>query len=175
LLQALHRLDREGIGVPWRLVIAGGKGGPEREVLERFAVEHQLADRVHILTYRDDVRDLLAAAEIFVMPSLWEGFPLAILESMLSGTPVIASDVCGIPEAIVSGEHGLLTPPGDVEALMAALRRLLTDPSLREQLAMGARARALREFTLESMVTAYEKIYYTSLLTRGRAGQEPHA
>jgi glycosyltransferase involved in cell wall biosynthesis len=175
LLQALQRLEREGLGVAWRLAIAGGKGGPERAALEIFIAEHQLADRVHILTYRDDVPNLQAAAEVFVMPSLWEGFPLAILEAMLSGTPVIASDVCGIPEAIVSGEHGLLTPPGDVEALATALRRLLTDPSLREQLAAGARARALREFTLEAMATAYERLYYTSLLPQGRARQEPHA
>ena len=95
------------------------------------------------------------------MPSLWEGFPLSILEAMLGGTPVIASDVCGIPEAIVSEEHGLLTPPGDVEALAAALRRSLTDPALRERLAAAAKGRALREFTIEAMTTAYESLFYT--------------
>jgi glycosyltransferase involved in cell wall biosynthesis len=117
LLQALHRLDAQGFELPWRLAIAGGPGGPEQSRLEAYAAEHGLSSRVHILTYRQDVPDLQAAADVFAMPSLWEGFPLAILEAMLAGTPVIASDVCGIPEAIDHEEHGLLVPPGDVDAL----------------------------------------------------------
>lgn len=163
LLKALQQLESQGLKVPWRLAIAGGGGGPARGGLEAFAAEHGLADRLHILTYRDDVPDLMAAADIFVMPSLWEGLPLSILEAMLGGTPVIASDICGIPEAIVSEEHGILTPPGDVEALSRALRRMLTEPALRERLARQARDRALREFTIEAMTSGYESLYHSFL------------
>lgn len=159
LLRALQRLASGGLTVPWRLAIAAGPGGPERPRLEAFASEHGMADRVHILEYRSDVPDLQAAADLFAMPSLWEGFPLAILEAMLAGTPVIASQVSGIPEAIVHEQHGLLTPPGDVAALAEGLRRLLTDRGLRERLARGARERARREFTVEGMTGAYERLY----------------
>ena len=114
-----------------------------------------MRDRVHILTYRNDIPDLQAAADVFVMPSLWEGFPLAILEAMLAGTPIVASDICGIPEAIDNGEQGLLVPPGDVEELAAALRLVLTDETLRKRLAEAAEARARREFTVQSMTEAY--------------------
>lgn len=159
LLQALHRLDAQGFELPWRLAIAGGPGGPEQSRLEAYAAEHGLSSRVHILTYRQDVPDLQAAADVFAMPSLWEGFPLAILEAMLAGTPVIASDVCGIPEAIDHEEHGLLVPPGDVDALAAGLLRLLTDRSLRERLAAAAGERADREFSIDAMTDAYEALY----------------
>ncbi len=163
LLRALARLESQGLRVPWRLAIVGGGGGPERPAIEAFIAEHGMADRVHVLTYRNDIPDLQAAADVFLMPSLWEGFPLAILEAMLAGTPVVASDVCGIPEAIVAGEHGLLVPPGDVDALAAALRSMLTDDVLREGLAAAASARAHREFTVQSMVDAYEQLYWRYL------------
>lgn len=159
LLRALQQLHAEGLKQPWRLAIAGGRGGPEKAKLEAFAAEHGLSDRLHILTYREDVPNLQAAADIFVMPSLWEGLPLAMLEAMLAGKPIIASDTSGIPEAIVSGVHGLLTPPGEVAPLADALRQLLTDGALRNRLAVNARERGLREFTIGAMADGYEALY----------------
>jgi len=159
LLRALHELTQQGLSVPWRLAIAGGRGGPERTNLEAFADAHGYADRVHILLQREDIPDLQAAADIFAMPSLWEGLPLALLEAMLAGSAIVASKTSGIPEAVTSEEHGILTPPGDVHALAGALRRVLEDSSLRRTLGDAAKARANAEFTVSTMTAAYERLY----------------
>jgi glycosyltransferase involved in cell wall biosynthesis len=162
LLRALQNLATEGLSPRWHLVIAGGWGGDERPKLEAFVMEHNLADRVHLLTYRNDVADLLAAADIFVMPSLWEGLPLAVLEAMQMGVCVVASETSGIPEAIVDEKHGLLVPPGDVTALARSLGRVIHDSELRNRLAKEGKARALREFTIDAMTTAYESLYHSA-------------
>ncbi len=159
LLQALQRLTKSGCAVPWRLAIAGWRTGDEPARLDAFIAEHALGDRVHLLGQRGDVPDWLAAADVFVMPSLWEGLPLAILEAMLAGKVIVASATSGIPEAIVSEEHGLLVPPGDADTLATALRRVLEEPALRARLASAARAHAEREFTIEAMTDRYEALY----------------
>lgn len=160
LLEALHRLDQEQLPVRWRLAIAGGRGGDERPVLERYAAEHGMSDRIHILTHRDDVPNLQAAADVFVMPSLWEGLPLAVLEAMLAGNPIIASRTSGIPEAVTHDVEGLLVPPGDVTALASALRTVLVDPDARARLGDAALRRAQRQFTIATMADAYERLYH---------------
>ena len=159
LLRALHELTVEGLDIPWRLIVAGGRGGPQLKPLEQFAHANGLAGRVHILTQRDDIPDLQAAAQIFVMPSLWEGLPMAMLEAMLAGNAIIASRTGGIPEAVVDGEHGLLIPPGDVPELKRALHRLLVDSTYRQRIAAAAQVRGHAEFTLRVMADAYERIY----------------
>jgi glycosyltransferase involved in cell wall biosynthesis len=159
LLRALARLDREGLAVPWRLAIAGGRGGPEREKLAAFAAEHGLAGRLSILAYRDDVPALQSAAEIFCMPSLWEGLPLAVLEAMFASSAIVASETSGIPEAITDGREGLLVPPGDDLALAVALRRFLESPEERRAFGDRARRRAEAEFSIARMTDAYERLY----------------
>lgn len=159
LLQALKRIATEGCAVPWRLAIAGWRTGDEPARLDAFIAEHGLGDRVRLLGQRGDVADWLAAADLFVMPSLWEGLPLAILEAMLAGKVIVASATSGIPEAIVHDQHGLLVPPGGVESLASALRLVMEDPALRTRLAEAARARAQREFTIEAMTDRYEALY----------------
>jgi len=168
LLRALQKLQEDGLSEPWRLAIAGGRGGEERSKLEAFIAEHGLSERVHILSYRNDIPDLLAAADLFVMPSLWEGLPLSIIEAMLMGVAVIASDTSGIPEAIVSEEHGLLVPPGDADRLAEALGRLLRDTELRKRLASGGRSRALAEFTIDAMADSYENLFHAACEGRRR-------
>jgi glycosyltransferase involved in cell wall biosynthesis len=154
LIRALAGLDP---ALPWRLAIAGQ--GQERPVLEQLIGVLGVADRVQILGFRDDMPDVLAATDICAMPSLWEGLPLALLEAMAAGKPIVASETSGIPEAMTSGQDGLLTPPGDVDALGAALDQLLRDPALRARLGTAAAARAAAEFSLDAMVTAYEALY----------------
>ena len=83
LLRALQQLRAAGDGTAWRVAIAGGRGGDQREALEAFAREHGFFDRLHLLTQREDIPNLLAAADIFTMPSLWEGLPLALLRRAL--------------------------------------------------------------------------------------------
>src|SRR6187397_487005 len=127
LLEALVLLRKAGLGASWRLIIAAGRGGPEHDYLLDYVRTHRLEDRVHIVLGRSDIADLQALADVFVMPSLWEGLPMALLEAMVAGTAIIASATAGIPEAIADRREGLLVPPGDLDALTAALRTLLAD------------------------------------------------
>lgn len=157
LIDALARLDRGGMVPAWRLIVAGA--GPEHQNLLDLVEGMGLGEKVFIPGQREDIPDLQAAADLFVMPSLWEGLPLAVLEAMLAGTPVIASRTSGIPEAIADGRDGLLVTPGNPEELATALERLLNSPEERLRLAEQGRARAEREFTIERMADDYERLY----------------
>jgi glycosyltransferase involved in cell wall biosynthesis len=168
LLRALQQIRSSGSTVPWRLVIAGGRGGEERGALEAYAQEQGFADRLNILTRREDIPDLQAMADIFVMPSLWEGLPMAMLEAMIAGNPVVASRISGIPEAITHGEEGLLTEPGDVDGLAAALRRLLEDDAYRLKLARAARQRGHAEFTVGIVGGKYEQLLQDAIASKRR-------
>jgi glycosyltransferase involved in cell wall biosynthesis len=159
LLEALVRLQRAGLMVPWRLIIAAGRSGDEHSYLTEYVRAHQLEDRVHIAIGRNDINDLQALADIFVMPSLWEGLPMALLEAMVAGNAIIASETAGIPEAIANGREGILVPPGDLAALAAGLRTLLTDRGRRRELGAAAFARAHRDFTVQVMADRYEAMY----------------
>jgi starch synthase (maltosyl-transferring) len=159
LLEALARLDAEGLQTPWKLIIAGGAGGDEHDALLRHIAANQLSDRVHIVLNRNDVADLLALADIFVMPSLWEGLPMAVLEAMVARKAIVASAIAGIPEAVVDGREGILVPPGEVAPLADALRVVLTDPQRRATLAAAAETRAHGEFTVAVMADRYEALY----------------
>lgn len=157
LIEALALLEQRGEKLPWRLAIVGD--GPERLLLEKRIQESGLEQRVHLLGKRTDIPDLQAAADIFVLPSLWEGLPLALLEGMFGGNAIIASNISGIPEAIEHGTHGLLTPPGDAAALAEAMGTLLRDPNTRQRMAQAARDHAQNEFTIDVMTSAYERLY----------------
>lgn len=158
ILEALSRLREGECEVPWRLVIAGR--GPERERLESFAASHGMGGRVDLLGHRDDIPNLQTLADIFSMPSLWEGLPLAVLEAMFAGNAVIASATSGIPEAIRDGENGILVPPGEPEPLFEGLRRLLESDALRKQLGEAARKTAESNFTVSRMADRYEALYW---------------
>jgi glycosyltransferase involved in cell wall biosynthesis len=127
--------------------------------LRAFAAEAGIADRAHILGHRGDIPDLLAAADVYAMPSLWEGLPMALLEAMFAGKAIVASRASGIPEAIDEGKDGLLADPGDEVQLATALGRLITDANLRNRLGTAARARAEKEFSAAVMTEAYERAY----------------
>ena len=122
---------------------------------------------VRLAGERDDVGELLAAADLFVLSSRSEGLPLSILEAMAAGLPVVASDVGGVPELVVDGETGLLVPPGDPHALAAAIDRLLDDPDLRRRLGAAGRLRVSEQFDLESTQRAHLDLYRTLLADAG--------
>jgi glycosyltransferase involved in cell wall biosynthesis len=159
LLEALVRLQHDGLAVPWKVIIAGGRGGDQHEQLLEYVRSQRLQDRVHIVTERNDITDLQALADIFAMPSLWEGLPMALLEAMVAGKAIVASATAGIPEAIVNGREGILVPPGDLDALASGLRTLLTEPVRRRELAAAGLARAHREFTVNVMADGYLTLY----------------
>jgi glycosyltransferase involved in cell wall biosynthesis len=158
LLQALALVEDRHGARPWRVAIAGDRRDAA-PAIDAFLEERGWQRRVHLLGAREDVPDLLAAADIFAMPSLWEGLPLAVLEAMFAALPIVASETSGIPEAISSAQVGLLAPPGDVPALAAHLRALLDDAELRRRLGQAARVRALAEFTVAAMTDRYLAAY----------------
>jgi glycosyltransferase involved in cell wall biosynthesis len=120
-------------------------------------------ERVHLLGLRDDIPDILAAANVFALTSDWEGLPLAVIEAMAAGLPVVATNVGSVSEAVEHGRTGLLVPAGDERRLLEALATLTADPARRFQMGVAAQARA-RAFGVEAMVTAYEALF-TRLLS----------
>ena len=140
------------------LVIAGD--GPLREPLEQRARELAIDGSIRWLGLRRDVPRLLAAADLFVLPSRWDAFPTAVLEAMAAGLPVAATRTGGIPDMVEDGAHGLLTPPGDVAALTRALAKLLAlDPEERARFGRRGRKRVEERFSLEAWGDRLEALY----------------
>jgi glycosyltransferase involved in cell wall biosynthesis len=122
-----------------RLVLIGD--GPERAHLEQFAQAEGVADRVEFLGSlpRDDALRYAAGARAALLSSAWENLPHSVIEALAMGTPVVATAVGGVAEVVHDGENGLLVPPGDPDALAAAMERVLADDELRDSLAAAAR------------------------------------
>ena len=133
--------------------------GSERGKLEELARDVGVSDRVEWKGWSDEPRSYLPSLDVFVLPSRNEGFPLAMLEALLAGIAVIASDVGSVAEAIRDGETGLLVPPEDHEALAAALQRLLADEALGRGLGEKGRRLVLDHFTADRMARAFESLY----------------
>jgi len=166
LLRALVELRRTRPTERWHLAIAGS--GSEEGALRAYIGSAGLHGRVTLLGYREDIPNLLAAADLWVMPSLSEGLPLALVEAMFAGKPIVASEVGGIPEVVTSGEQALLVPPSDPGALAAALRRLLSDSGLASRLGAAAERRARERFGVDRMADAYEALYRREPLSISR-------
>jgi glycosyltransferase involved in cell wall biosynthesis len=150
LIEALALLRAHG--VEFRCLIAGE--GPERAALQASVIALGLQDQVELpgALPQEKVRAALDEAVVFALPceiaadGSRDGIPVALMEAMAVGCPVVSCPVSGVPELIRDGEHGLLVPPHDPQALAIALRRLLGDAALRRQLAAAARLRIEQEF-----------------------------
>ena len=140
LLAAMREIDAD----LW--VVGNRLDSDHGEDLEPYFAACGLGPRLRRLGYREDVPALLAAADIFVLPSHFEGLPMSVIEAMLTGLPVVASDIRGPREQVQHEHTGLLVPPRDVPALAAALRRLAGDPALRQRFGQAGRARALDRY-----------------------------
>jgi glycosyltransferase involved in cell wall biosynthesis len=160
LIQAVARLLKEGLAI--HLVTVGD--GPEMRALQALSEKLGVSNNVEFLGYLPDLGDtvlprIYAESDMFVLPSRQEGFGFVLLEAMASGTPIIASDVSAIPEVVDSA--GILYPPNDVDALMAAIRDLAENPAKRAQLARQGRSRVEARFTwdmvLNEVIEAYEE------------------
>jgi glycosyltransferase involved in cell wall biosynthesis len=151
LLRALSLLPDAWLAI-------AGRGG-EEENLRRLARELGIAERVHLLGLRDDIPRLLAAGDVFVQPSRSEGLPLAVLEAMAQGIPVVATDVGGVGEAVSDAETGYLVRPGDPAGLATAVGRILDSPDRGAALAAAASARVREEFSVEHMLARYRELY----------------
>jgi glycosyltransferase involved in cell wall biosynthesis len=139
------------------LVIAGD--GPLAARLRAAAAAAGVA--AHFLGHRDDVPEQLAAAAVFVLPSVWEGQPLVLQEALRAGVPIVASRAGGIPD-LTGGDAAVLVPPGDATRLAAAVRSVLTDPALAARLRAAARSRAARlpdeDDAVDAALACYAKV-----------------
>lgn len=133
--------------------------GPLHSSLKKQAQELDIEKSVRFLGMRADIYALLHAADIFVLPSLSEGLPMALLEALGMGLPVIASELEGIASVVENERHGLLVSPGAVQSLAAALKRLLGDAALRARLAAAGRQLILAHYTLAQMCSEYERLF----------------
>ncbi|SFK70711.1 glycosyltransferase family 4 protein [Geodermatophilus ruber] len=152
--------------VPRAHVVVVGDG-TRRAGMERLAVELGIAGRVHFTGWRHDLGDVLRAIDVLALPSRWEAFGIVNLEAMAAAKPVVGYAVGGIPEVVVHGETGLLSPPGAEDDLARDLVRVLTDPQLAARLGAAGRRRLLERFAPERMVQAHVELY-EELVARAR-------
>lgn len=139
------------------LVIAGE--GNQRSLLQSLAKSKGIAKRVHFIGWRADLSQVLAGFDIFLAPSLWEGFGLVLLEAMARRLPIIASNVSAIPEIVAHQETGILTPPRDIPALADAMRTLISDEALRYHMGLMGEDRLETHFDAEIMIDKTLQLY----------------
>ena len=151
-----------------RVLIVGD--GPLRDQLQSLARELGLQETVRFLGYRHDVASVLAAMDVAVCSSDFEGSPIAMLEYMDAALPIASTDVGGIPDLIESGRHGLLVPRRDPAALAGAIGQLLEDPERARAMGELARARRRAEFDVDVMVARLQELY-VELLSLSRRGR----
>lgn len=157
LLDAIELLRARGI---YTKVLLLGRGPIEAELLNEIHVRGLENDiKVHPSLPRSKLMQIVQAADLFVMPSTHEGFPLAAAEAMLLARPVLATAVGGLPELIANGVSGILVNPRDPEALANGIGRLFSDPELRIQLGENGRDRVLKKFTTDAIVPRWERFY----------------
>lgn len=159
VVRIFHRVQAS---IPARLVFIGD--GPERSAAAEEADSLGVADRVVFLGKLDSVAELLACADLFLLPSASESFGLVALEAMASGTPVVASDAGGLPEIIRDGEAGHLAPVGDVEAMASAAIELLGDDAKWRRFSENARRIAAEGYGVDRVVPTYERFYEKVLM-----------
>lgn len=140
------------------LIIAGD--GERRRSLEALAGQLRVADRVRFTGWRSDLDRILSGLDVFMMPSLWEGFGLVLLEAMRYRLPIIASNVGAIPEVVADGESGVLVRPRDVDGLARALDALLSDRSLRLHMGLMGEDRLETHFSAGRMADETITIYH---------------
>jgi glycosyltransferase involved in cell wall biosynthesis len=152
------------------LVVGGsmdGSTGGHLEELQRQASGMDLGDSVRFLGSRQDVPDILAALDVAVLSSDYEGSPLSILEYMDAGKPVVSTRVGGVPDLVEDGVTGLLVEPQDPEALAAAVVELLRDPQRAARMGEAGRERRRREFTIDATARHVEALYEELLAAKG--------
>lgn len=155
-----------------RLLLVGD--GPLRPNLEGLVRRLGIVDRVRFLGVRTDVPEILAASDVFVLSSWWEGNPLSVMEAMAAGKPVVATAVGGVPELVLDGVSGLLVAPGDVEGLAQAISKLILDAHLRFRMAREALNEARKRFDISVMVRQYEALYDRLLASPQEMGARPN-
>jgi len=140
--------------------------GALRDELKAFARESNLLNNIYFLGTRQDIPQLLAIMDIFVLCSISEGLPMTLLEAMAAGKPIIATNVGGIPEIIEHGINGVLIPPDNPDILADAIKKLIDDTEKAKQMGSMAREKFENNFTLSTMVKNYEEVYESFITSR---------
>lgn len=170
LLEAFAKLRLSGYVKSALLVIGEGE---EKASLMNKCSDLGLTGEVFFLGQRDDIRDIMVDMDCLVVPSMMEGMPYVILEAMATSKPVIASRIHGIPEVIVEDKTGLLVPPGDVDSLYAAMRKIVADPVAGREMGVFGRQRIKSHFSIERMSNEVEHVYEAVLSGGGTGGRHP--
>lgn len=132
--------------------------GPEKDNLEKLAVENEIAERIHFLGFRSDVKELMKISDIFLFTTLQEGMPRSMMEAMASGLPCIASKIRGNVDLLDDGKGGYLRKPSDLEGISECISSLLDNPSLREK--MGKyNLEIIKSYDVKVVIREIEKIY----------------
>jgi glycosyltransferase involved in cell wall biosynthesis len=162
LLEAAALLKREG----YRLKYLFAGEGSQKEMLKKTAARLGLAEEVTFLGFVSDIPSFLSKVGVFVLPSLYEGLGVAVLEAMAAGKPVVATGVGGLPEVVEDRVTGLLVPPGDSGALAVAISKLISEKALMEEMGDQGWKRIQHHFTMEQMAEKNEDYYYELLQDR---------
>ncbi|OXC75425.1 glycosyltransferase family 4 protein [Caballeronia sordidicola] len=147
------------------VVMAGD--GPWFDKIKNIIDSVGLSDRIHLLGFRTDIPNVLRGCDFFVLPTHQEALGQSYIEAMAAGLPVIGTDVNGVPEVITHGENGLLVPPHDIEALRAAMSRLIDNPELRVKLGCAGRLLTNASFTIDGMAEETIDFYRRGIRERG--------
>ena len=155
LLQAMPQVIKSFLDIT--LIIAGD--GKLKSYFQNEAVELGIADNVLFLGTRLDIPELLNLFDVYVLPSLWEGMPMVLLEAMAAGCPVIATDVGGVFRVIDHKQNGLLVAPRNPDQFAKSIVKLLSDESLRRKYAQNGQSKFIDKFSADAMTRQYEKLY----------------
>jgi glycosyltransferase involved in cell wall biosynthesis len=157
----------EKVGSGAHFVIVGD--GPMRAAVDAAVAGSCIVDHASVTGVRSDVDDLMGELDVFVLTSLWEGLPLAMIEAMAAGVPIVASRVDGVSEAVTDGVEGFLVPPKDAEGFADRIRALLADEDLRKRMGRAALERSAA-FDIPTMIRRHDELYRRLLeLRRGQA------
>ena len=155
LIKSVEQLSK--LGVRLNLIIAGD--GPDYKFLSDYISEHGLGRNIKLLGFVPDITHILKAIDIFVYPSLWEGFGVAIIEAQAAGIPVIASGVDGIEEIITHEKNGFLVPPGSSSEISLQIRKLLKSPELSSKISLEAIQTVKEKFSMDRFIDSHLRLY----------------
>lgn len=159
LIQAIPDIVRNVSDVKFLFV----GDGPLKKELEDLSEKLNIKEKIIFTGFRSDIKEILSAVDLLVIPSLLEGFPMVTLEAMAMAKPIIATNINGITEQITDGVNGILVPPKDPAALAKSVIRVLNDRDYARSLGLLAREKVEQEFSVEKMVAETEKVYLSLL------------
>jgi sugar transferase (PEP-CTERM/EpsH1 system associated) len=155
LLRAMKSLS---VDLPNAVLLIAGEG-ELRDRLEKEAIALGIGENVRFLGARLDINEILKILDVYVLPSLWEGMPLVLLEAMAASLPIVATDVGGNADVVIDGQNGFLVKPGDIRSLYLSLRTVLENQELRARFSKSSYDRYRQRFHVGAMINGYETLY----------------